>query len=268
MRFQMISDLHLEMGFNVKSMPEIPVKSPVLALLGDIGYPSKPKYEEFLLHQASRFERVYVVAGNHEYYLAEYYQTQKRIQEICDKKENLIFLQERSDIFDGHRIVGTTLWSYIPEDTRQMAEHAMNDYRLAHINTSGPDHHYITERNEKKRRLSADDTVGFFQREKTFIEKEIESARQEGQPVVVLTHHAPSTRRTSAPEHDGSTLNCAFASNLEHMMGSPVKFWGFGHTHYSSDQNIKGTRVASNQLGYVRNGHYETEFSPETVFEV
>ena len=40
--------------------------APVLALLGDIGSPSEPAYEAFLLRQAQRFEQVLVLTGNHE----------------------------------------------------------------------------------------------------------------------------------------------------------------------------------------------------------
>lgn len=93
---QVASDLHLELPtasrrlpevygltftnylthFNLKVLQEvygtaegnIPVISHSLALLGDIGYPSLRDYEAFLLHQAQRFERIFVLAGNHEFY--------------------------------------------------------------------------------------------------------------------------------------------------------------------------------------------------------
>jgi len=28
-------------------------------------------------------------------------------------------------------------------------------------------------------------------------------------------------------------------------------FWGFGHTHFNADNVLQGTRVASNQCGYI-----------------
>jgi hypothetical protein len=34
-------------------------------MLGDIGYPAKPTYQELLLAMADRFQKVFVIAGNH-----------------------------------------------------------------------------------------------------------------------------------------------------------------------------------------------------------
>ena len=61
-KIQICSDLHIE--FYREEVPEIIVpNAPYIALLGDIGLPIKPNYEEFLLKQANRFEKVFVVAG-------------------------------------------------------------------------------------------------------------------------------------------------------------------------------------------------------------
>jgi hypothetical protein len=39
----------------------------------DIGQPRKKDYLEFLKTQAARFERVFLVTGNHEYYASDRY---------------------------------------------------------------------------------------------------------------------------------------------------------------------------------------------------
>jgi len=67
-------------------------KAPYLAMLGDIGYPAKPTYQELLLAMADRFQKVFVIAGNHEYYNAEYYSTKQKIWEICALKDNIVSL--------------------------------------------------------------------------------------------------------------------------------------------------------------------------------
>ena len=79
----MVSDIHLEFPGALEALPEIPVRSPILALLGnrlglsadsnmnslgDIGYVDDETYQKYLLDQAERFEHVIVLAGNHEYY--------------------------------------------------------------------------------------------------------------------------------------------------------------------------------------------------------
>jgi hypothetical protein len=42
-------------------------------LVQDIGHPKKENYFAFLAAQAARFERVFVVTGNHEYYTSDRY---------------------------------------------------------------------------------------------------------------------------------------------------------------------------------------------------
>jgi metallophosphoesterase superfamily enzyme len=41
----------------------------------DIGQPRKKDYLDFLKAQAERFERVFVITGNHEYYSSDRYRT-------------------------------------------------------------------------------------------------------------------------------------------------------------------------------------------------
>ena len=44
----------------------------------DIGQPRKKDYLDFLAAQAARFERVFVVTGNHEYYASDRYRSPRR----------------------------------------------------------------------------------------------------------------------------------------------------------------------------------------------
>jgi hypothetical protein len=95
LRIQVMSDLHLEFPLAPDRFPQVrvfsccavftsllqvlqetygvegddlPVLGHCLALLGDIGYPAKEGYAEFVLAQAKRFDHVFIVAGNHEFY--------------------------------------------------------------------------------------------------------------------------------------------------------------------------------------------------------
>ena len=65
---QVYSDLHLEFNGARAALPPIKPCAPVVALLGDIGIPSMPSYEEFILEMSDMFKQVLVVSGNHEYY--------------------------------------------------------------------------------------------------------------------------------------------------------------------------------------------------------
>ena len=61
----MISDLHLEFG----SYLDIEPKCKYLMLLGDIGLPLiNNDYFNFLKEVAQKFELVFLVLGNHEFY--------------------------------------------------------------------------------------------------------------------------------------------------------------------------------------------------------
>ncbi len=85
--------------------------------------------------------------------------------------------------------------------------------------------------------------------------------------MIVMTHHAPTTKRTSAPEYEGSAINCAFATDLDHLFAAPVRAWFYGHTHYSNDQNFNGVRVVSNQHGYFMHKEH-TGYRKEMVVEI
>lgn len=104
---QYISDIHLELRTD---FPRIPIASNNLALLGDIGHPDKKNYEEFLKYVSSNYDRVFLIAGNHEYWNSGP-NTNKIIQEITSKFNNIEFLHNSQTHLNQYLILGTTLWS-------------------------------------------------------------------------------------------------------------------------------------------------------------
>lgn len=66
-RLQILSDIHLEFTGTINRLPNIPVLAPILALVGDIGYPHKESYKDFIHQKSNEYELVLVIAGNHEY---------------------------------------------------------------------------------------------------------------------------------------------------------------------------------------------------------
>jgi predicted phosphodiesterase len=167
-------------------------------------------------------------------------------------------MDKRSMLVDGVRVLGTTLWSYVPPDKVNHIANVLNDYHL--IRVQDP----ITGESKK---LSVEQTVGWFQDEVKWLREQISLAKQNDERVVIFTHHAPLIKGTSHPRFDGSSANCAFSSDLDDMMGDPVDLWCFGHTHYSSDQTVKGTRVVSNQVGYIAMNE-KAGFNPGMVVSV
>ncbi len=67
-QIQLASDLHLEKNSNIPFDQLIKPSAPWLALCGDIGYCEQEIYQNFIKWVSTKFEKVFVIAGNHEYY--------------------------------------------------------------------------------------------------------------------------------------------------------------------------------------------------------
>ena len=81
--------------------------------------------------------------------------------------------------------------------------------------------------------------------------------------IVVVTHHLP-TLEVVALHHKGSVLNSAFATELSGIIAdSRIDAWIYGYSHTNIDAEINGTRIVSNQMGYVfQNEHIANGFDP------
>jgi len=258
-----------------ESLDQIPInniiepQAPILALLGDVGLAFSDHLRYFLHQQADRFEHVLYLAGNHEFYNhgrktdsengeGPYYYTVSEqlawLRQVCQEKPNLYFM-EQTTVHIGHvRILGTTLWSHVPDHTSHQAEQYLNDYHLS----------YVDDTMNGIRKIQTRDTNQWHRESVAWLEGEIDRAQQQQdsyQPVVVLTHHTPSMEGTSNPKYDGNQLSHCFSTNLTRLVLQPaVRVWACGHTHFNfhmqlrSDQNNKnnttGTRLLSNQRGY------------------
>ncbi len=244
-KFQVMSDLHMEFRDAVFDFPQ---KAPNLILAGDIGNPSDETYRAFLEEQADRFDKVFVVAGNHCRYNRSLEDADVLIQKICDERDNLIYLNQTSyDLDDDHVMLGTTLWSEMAEEQRSEIECFMADMRFI-------------------KGWSFDQNNWQHNKEKAWLESAIKDVEKREKLAIVVTHHAPSFKGTVAPKYRGDSLSTAFCSDLENLLKLPVVCFVFGHTHFSCDQIVNGgCRLVSNQLGNIGE---ETGFDPEFCVEV
>lgn len=83
---QIMSDLHLELNRQYADF-DFAAKSPLLVLGGDIG--RLVDYEPFLgflARQTARFERVFLVLGNHEFYEMSYDEGIAKAEELEGKR--------------------------------------------------------------------------------------------------------------------------------------------------------------------------------------
>ena len=251
-RVQVESDIHLEMHLHP---PRLSVAAEVLCLCGDIGYPSHPSYRKFLVSCSMLFRWVFLIAGNHEYYhnTSPISETAALIAEIVSEIPNMTFLDNTSVVVNyGERqirVFGTTLWS----DTSESGDICdyINDYHKIHINCDG------------ENKLVTTDAITSLHIEARR-SLQVETKRSD-MPMIVMSHHLPSRKcvhpRYLTSEYD--IPNCAYASNSDDLITSPIICWVFGHSHYCTDSNINGIRVVSNPMGYPGQftGPYNSYFS-------
>lgn len=238
--FHLWSDLHMEISeFNIENYKP---SASILLLGGDIDIPYSDRYCSLLKKVSKLHELIFIIMGNHEYYKSSIQASNLNMHKMCKAiAPNIIFLNNSSyDLWNGYRIIGTTLWSDIEDDQRSDINCFIADYRLID-GWSIPCNNSQYALNIK------------------FLKNEIERAIIDNIRLIVLTHHAPLTSGTSKSIHEGSQLSSAFKSDLSHIMGDPIAIWCFGHTHYCSNQIIKGTHVVSNQRGYVHELNREVD---------
>src|SRR5574343_119308 len=107
MKFQYISDLHLEFG---NKMNIIPVAE-YLILAGDICQLNcKTKYKDFLNRISKKFKLIFIVSGNHEYYGQTIESGNTFLLSLTKTFDNVIYLN--NDIYhfpnSDISILGTT----------------------------------------------------------------------------------------------------------------------------------------------------------------
>lgn len=238
---QIMSDLHLELNRQYSTF-DFPVKAPLLVLGGDIGrMVDYDMFLGFLSRQTDRFERVFLVLGNHEFYEMSYEDGVRKAREM--EKEDVF--KGKLTVLDRDRwddetsnltIVGATLWANIHPSAEEIITLRVSDYKLikswsvARQNAChAKDLAYLTDT------LT---TINTTSPERT---------------VLVVTHHAPCVRGASRPEHESTPWKTAFCTNVlqgrEFVKG--VSCWMFGHTHFTTEFVRRGVRVVANQRGYV-----------------
>jgi predicted phosphodiesterase len=233
-----MSDLHLEIDKRV--LPEFPALAPNLILAGDIGRPDIASLQEFLLAQCERFEHIFYVAGNHCFYQGIYEERLEQLQQLDNLHPHIHFLHNKSYLLPNKvRILGTTLWSHVPPEKVDEIHWRLNDY------------HYISTvvDNQTPRLITVEDTNKWHDQQHAWLLEEIQKARENGEHVVVITHHAPSRHDTCSKEDEERGLMDAFVNDHDADCVDPVRLWFYGHTHRSTDLKINSTRVISNQLG-------------------
>ncbi|KAF3394238.1 Uncharacterized protein F1880_005535 [Penicillium rolfsii] len=243
--FQILSDLHLEVNQQYLSF-EIPVRAKYLILAGDIGrLVDYDNYRNFIQKQTDRFELVFLALGNHEFYNDTFATGLKKArqleQEPCLNGRLILLHQRAYDIpCSSITILGCTLWSKIPDESKEIVRLKIQDFK--NIQDWTIDKHNASH--------DADRTWLLDKIKSITIKNKTQNQKRD---ILVVTHHAPSLKNTSSPQYANSPWSCAFGTGILPQIedSSSVKAWVFGHTHYSTEFQERGIRVVANQRGYV-----------------
>ena len=241
MKAQFISDVHLEF---LSKLPKIKAMDgvDVLCLAGDIGYPYSGIYREFLIKMNDTFKKVFLIAGNHEYYNSDKYgkhtihEVNKMIESLIinHKLSNITFLNNSYEVYNDVIFAGTTLWSNIQSqnmndiclmnDFKQIEGMTYDTYKLLHLKSC----HFIEN-------LLSD------------VNKDDKSKQHK--KIVMMTHHLPSFDLIDE-SFTFSDNNCFYASKCDKYFVEPIKVWIYGHTHIPSKKTKNNIQFVCNPKGY------------------
>ena len=136
-------------------------------------------------------------------------------------------------------ILGCTLNSHIPRAAQEFVKSKVKDFQK------------IKDWTIEMHNAGYSDDVKWLEEQIGSIN---ENSQFSAKRIMVITHHAPTTQRTSRPDQIGNLQSSAFATDLISEKTSPfsnVRCWVHGHTHYSNKFSIGNTKLFSNQRGYV-----------------
>lgn len=259
MKFQIISDIHLDFYFNNPK----PIISPVadnLIIAGDMMTNSKPIREDCIgwwYDLSKKFKNIFIVLGNHDYYHGYFEESmddlKKYYNDILGTPNNIKILDNMEPFrFENLNIMGCTFWTHPKPNETYLIQRYMNDYRR--IVTHGE--RFIvkhTDDNNKKNRIN------------------LISNYDKSIPTIIITHHAPLYQSIS-DRYIHSDINSAYVNDMEYFLkdNHPIA-WIHGHVHSSADYMCYKTRIIANSMGYPinsPNGLENINFNPELVLVV
>lgn len=231
---RVVSDLHLEFcqqraqveAVLARSLRPGPTAS-ACVLAGDIAVPTgtRRRWLELALEFFSaRFDSVFFVPGNHEFYRSDARQGLEKIRRIAARHPRVTLLEPGVIArWEDRRVVGATLWFREPPNSHRLAGMFMD---FAAIKGFLP---WVYEQNREHLRW-------------------LDEVVREGD--IVVTHHLPSARSVAAM-YEGDPLNAFFVSAMDLLIEERrPALWVHGHTHESLRYPLGATTILCNPFGY------------------
>ncbi len=243
MKFQLVSDIHLELYKELPPLEEILIPdAPNLVLAGDICFIQHKNYVPFFEKISQLYDNIYYVFGNHEYYTKAYnggidghtFDTlEETAQDMLKHLKNIFILNNKSVVIDDLVIIGTPLWCYyiFNEQRKKYVKYINNDTFMLYKNKIIPRTNMTNEIHKKQ---------------KNWLEDEIN--RYKGKKMIlVITHYLPSLK-CIPDKWKKDEDNDQFYTNLEYLV-EKVNLWVCGHTHIPSVSHIDKTPIIINPKG-------------------
>jgi Icc-related predicted phosphoesterase len=258
MKISLVSDTHLE--FSSLGLPG----GEVLILAGDIcEYRTFKKQQSFVVdffeRECSKYEKVFMVCGNHESYRHRLDKTYDDFKTLLPA--NITLLENETVEYQGVVFMGATLWTDFNRGdpvSIEVARASMNDFKVIQ-------NHYKDTGNYHK--LTPEFIYQIHRNTIRYLNTEL--LQHKNSKVVVITHHAPTRLSINEKYKQDFHMNGSFASDLSEMIldNPQIVYWVHGHCHDPVNYEMGTTKVISNPRGYV--GHEDTsKFDPAFYFEL
>lgn len=244
MKLYYISDLHTEINGVFEFEKHI---DDYLVLVGDIGKPFEIEYFQTLQNASKSFNKVFLVCGNNELYTVKKHtitQIKNKIYQICATLKNVIFLDnDYYDIDKNTRIVGSILWSNIPEEKIKLTISRNKDCSTSYWSKFNCREMFEHDEKENLQQVLPLDLNEYYIENIQFLEDQINKIKNKN--LIICTHYLPTFKII-----EDSDIKFLFASNLEYLIKKPVKYWICGHSHYNKDLDLNGVALTMNCYGY------------------
>jgi predicted phosphodiesterase len=296
MKIQLLSDLHLETNLDFQAEPAD--GSDLLVLAGDIGSYQTRRDGSVMTEPDWGLQRfsplpqhagwpapVVFVPGNHEYDSLDVDEAHRGLREACDRL-GIEWLERETRVFDGVRLIGTTLWAdydalgdpptepkHIGGKSKGKASHAGKPI------TIDPLTHRLRQREKAFRAANFYLEKMASQRHGRLFDAEAMRALAldcqhwlrwalttpfDGATVVV-THFAP-TLHSADPRYGLSPGTAGFCNALDDLLPQ-ADLWLHGHLHCPQDRQLGRCRIVANPLGYADKGE-QSAFQRQALITV
>ena len=184
----------------------------------------------------SRYKNGVFVLGNHDYWRHDINDSYQFWNNALDSCAVIDINQSDVGYIGDVVVIGSTLWSVIPDNMTFFFERCMNDYR------------YI--KNHDKRLLINDTIAIAKQTIKSF---DSFCSYNKDKRIVIVTHHAPSWKCKTSDNKFDHFYDSAYFNDLDDLINKHdnIVGWVYGHVHHKHDDVIiNNCRLVSNPRGY------------------